>query len=90
MTEERRLGLRIQRRSEYCNRHNQQERRPGQHRMSFLSVWTADKLLLFGASLEIMGKQPKKMSPGVPARAKTVFPVIDRSRNSTRETIGSL
>ena len=91
MTEERRLSLRIQCRSEYCNRHNQQERRPGQHRMSFLSVWTAEKLPLFGASLEIMGKQlPKKMSPGVPARAKTIFPVIDRSRDSTRGTIGSL
>jgi hypothetical protein len=91
MTEERRLGLRIQRRSEYCNRHNQQERRPGQHRMSFLSVWTADKLPLFGASLEIMDKPPpKKMSPGVPARAKTIFPVMDRSRDSTLGTIGSL
>ena len=91
MTEERRLSLRIQRRSEYCNRHNQQERGPGQHRMSFLSVWTSDKLPLFGASLEITRKQPpEKMSPGVAARAKTVFPVIDRSRDSTRGTIGSL
>jgi hypothetical protein len=91
MTEERRPGLRIQRRSEYCNRHNQQERIPGQHRVSFLSFWTANKLPLFGANLEIMGKQsPKKLSPGVPARAKTIFPVIDRSCDSTRGTIGSL
>jgi hypothetical protein len=59
--------------------------------MSFLSVWTADKPPLFGASLEIMGKQPpENMSPGVSTRAKTIFAVIDRSRDSTRGTIGSL
>jgi len=56
--------------------------------MSFLSVWTANTLRLFGASLEIMRKMaPKSFGPGTPARAKTIFPAIDPSRDSTRETI---
>jgi hypothetical protein len=56
--------------------------------MSFLSVWTADTLRLFGASLEIMRNMaPKRSGPGAPTRAKTIFPVIDRSSDSTRETI---
>jgi hypothetical protein len=91
VTEKWRPSLQIQRRSEYCSRHKQQKRIPAHHRMCFLSVWTAETLPLFGASLEITRNNAQKRSgPGVPARAKTIFPVIDRSRDSSCETIKSL